>query len=468
MIKLIIFDLDGVLIESKNIHFNSLNFALEKVGYHKISYAEHLKNFDGLPTLKKLHLLSRKNNYYKSKILITDYDQIIKIKNKYTAEFFQSNIKFNPRIYNLFKKLCYKYKIAIATNSIKNTLKKSIKKLKINDYVDYFLSAEDVKNPKPHPEIYLKCIMHFNFKPAEVLILEDSYYGRSSAIDSGANLFPVTKISDVNYSKIINFIKKIEISNFSKNKLWQDDKLNVLIPMAGAGSRFSEAGYTFPKPLIEVNKKTMIQIVLESLNITANFIFIIQSKHQKKYNLKSLLKTLHPNCIILETDGLTKGAACTTLLAKKFINNSNRLIIANSDQFIEWNSGKTMYDIYSKKVDGAILVFKSLHPKWSYAKVDDDDRVIEVAEKKVISNMATVGVYYWRHGSDYVRCAEKMIKKNIKTKGEFYVCPVFNEAILEKKIIKVAHVTNMWGLGTPEDLDYFKQNYDFKKNKKFN
>ena len=463
MIKLIIFDLDGVLIDSKKVHFNSLNTALEKVGYPKISYAEHSKRLDGLPTVKKLHLLSKKNNFYKSKILISDYDKIIKIKNRFTVKFLKSNIRFDYKIYNLFKKLSYNFKIAVATNAIKNTLKSSLIKLKINDYVDYSLSAEDVKQPKPHPEIYLKCIMHFNFKPSEVLILEDSYFGRSSAIDSGANLFPVTKISDVNHSKIINFIKKVEINNFSRNKLWQDDKLNVLIPMAGAGSRFYEAGYTFPKPLIEVHKKTMIQIVLESLNIKANYIFIIQSKHQKKYNIKSLLKTLHPSSIIVETDGLTKGAACTTLLAKKFINNPNRLIIANSDQFIEWNTGKTMYDIYSRNVDGAILVFKSLHPKWSYAKVDDNDCVTEVAEKKVISNLATVGVYYWRHGSDYVRYAKKMIKKNIRTNGEFYVCPVFNEAILAKKKIKVAHVENMWGLGTPDDLEYFKQNYNFKK-----
>jgi len=468
MIKLIIFDLDGVLIDSKKIHFNSLNIALEYAGYPPISYTEHLKKLDGLPTLKKLNLLSKKDSFYKFKILNSDHDKIIKIKNKYTAKFLKSEIKYNDKIYNLFKKLSYNYKIAVATNAIKNTLKTSLKKLRINSFIDYSLSAEQVKKPKPHPEIYLKCIINFNVKPSEVLILEDSYYGRSAAIDSGANLFPVTTISDVNYSKITNFIKKIESSNIPKNKFWHDDKLNILVPMAGAGTRFSEAGYTFPKPLIEIHKKTMIQLVLDSLNIKANYIFIVQSKHQKKYNINSLLKTLYPTSIILETNGVTKGAACTTLLAKKFIDNSNRLIIANSDQFIEWNPGKTMYDIYAKNVDGAILVFKSLHPKWSYAKVDANDYVVEVAEKKVISDLATVGVYYWRRGSDYIKYAKNMIKKNIKTNGEFYVCPVFNEAILEKKRIKVAHVDNMWGLGTPEDLNYFKENYNFyKKNKIF-
>ena len=152
---------------------------------------------------------------------------------------------------------------------------------------------------------------------------------------------------------------------------------------------------------------------------------------------------------------LTKGAACTTLLAKKLINNDNPLIIANSDQFIEWNSSKTMYKFISKKADGGILTFDSIHPKWSYAKTDKNGNVLEVAEKKVISNHATVGVYFWKRGSDYVNYAQEMIKKNIRVKNEFYVCPVFNEAIKDNKKIIIENVDEMWGLGTPEDLELF-------------
>ena len=156
----------------------------------------------------------------------------------------------------------------------------------------------------------------------------------------------------------------------------------------------------------------MIQWVVDSLNIKAQYIFIAQKEHVKQYNLESVLKMMEPNCKIIELDKLTEGAACTTLLAKEFINNSNPLIIANSDQFIEWNSSKTMYKFTSQKVDGAILTFKSIHPKWSYAKCDENKIVQEVAEKKVISNNATVGVYYWAKGSDYVNYAEQMINKN--------------------------------------------------------
>jgi dTDP-glucose pyrophosphorylase len=240
---------------------------------------------------------------------------------------------------------------------------------------------------------------------------------------------------------------------------WKDDKLNVLIPMAGAGSRFEKAGFTFPKPLIEVNKKPMIQVVIENLNIDANYIFVVQKSHRQKYNLDTLLSLIVPNCKIVETDGITEGAACTALLAKKLINNNKPLFFANSDQFVEWNSNEFMYKMNENKCDGGIVTFKSTHPKWSFAKIDEVGLVSEVAEKKPISDNATVGFYYWKKGSDFVKYAEEMIKKNIRVNNEFYVCPVFNQAINDSKKIRNFEIDKMWGLGTPEDLDYFIKNY---------
>ena len=242
------------------------------------------------------------------------------------------------------------------------------------------------------------------------------------------------------------------------NTPWIDDKINVLIPMAGKGSRFAQAGYTFPKPLIEINKKPMIQWVIESLNIQGNYIFIIQKDHQDKYNIRSLLNSLKPNCKIIELDHVTEGAACTTLLAKNLINNDHPLVMANSDQFVQWDSNKTMYNFTNKNFDGGILTFEALHPKWSYAKIDSQTNLVtKVAEKEVISKNATVGIYYWKKGSDYVKYAEQMIKKNIRVNNEFYVCPVFNEAISDNKKIAIAKVSEMHGLGTPEDLNAFLQ-----------
>jgi dTDP-glucose pyrophosphorylase len=236
--------------------------------------------------------------------------------------------------------------------------------------------------------------------------------------------------------------------------------MNVLIPMAGAGSRFEKAGYTFPKPLIDINNKPMIQVVVNNLNIEARHIFIVQESHYEKYNLNTLLKLISPNCEIIKVNGITEGAACTTLLAKELINNNEPLVLANSDQFMEWDSNEFMYSMIADDIDGGIATFKSTHPKWSFAKLNDDGYVVEVAEKNPISDIASTGIYYYKKGSDYVKYAEEMIKKNIRVNNEFYVCPVFNEAILDNKKIKVFNINKMWGLGTPEDLDYFLKNYN--------
>jgi hypothetical protein len=198
--------------------------------------------------------------------------------------------------------------------------------------------------------------------------------------------------------------------------------------------------------------------IVENLNIDANYIFIVQKSHLEKYNLSQTLNLIAPNCKIVCVDGLTEGAACTTLLAKDFIDNDSPLLMANSDQFVEWFSDEFMYNMNTSSVDGGILTFNSTHPKWSYAKLDNNGFVSEVAEKNPISNIATVGIYYWKKGSDYVKYAEQMIEKNVRTNNEFYVCPVFNEAILDNKKIKTFNIEKMWGLGTPEDLKYFLEN----------
>jgi len=203
----------------------------------------------------------------------------------------------------------------------------------------------------------------------------------------------------------------------------------------------------------------MIQVVAENLNIKANYIYLVQQSHREKYNLDTLLNLITPGCKIISVDGLTEGAACTALLSKKYIDNDSPLFFANSDQFVEWDSNEFFYKMNETKADGGIITFKATHPKWSFAKIDEQGLVTEVAEKNPISDKATVGFYYWKHGSDFVKYAEQMIKKNISVNNEFYVCPVYNEAIQDKKEIRVFEVEKMWGLGTPEDLNYYLKNY---------
>lgn len=235
--------------------------------------------------------------------------------------------------------------------------------------------------------------------------------------------------------------------------------MKIVVPMAGAGSRFETAGYTFPKPLIEVQGEPMIAKVVKNLNLQGQYIFLVQKAHYEKYNLQGLLTLIAPGCKIVQISGLTEGAACTVLKAKEYINNNGPLIIANADQYIKWNSFETISSFNEKDTDGGILSFTSVHPKHSFARVGSDGYVTDVAEKNPISNNATVGIYHWKQGSDFVRYAEQMIAKNIRTNNEFYICPVYNEAIQDGKKIKISPVDEMWGMGTPEELNNFLNHY---------
>jgi len=449
--KLVIFDLDGVLVEAKNIHYDALNEAL---GEYAISWQEHLSTYDGLKTTQKLQMLTEQKG-----LPIEEHDVIWETKQHITLQKLKE-LKPNQTLQSVMNALVEDgYKIAVCSNSIRKTVLTVLSKLGIMEFMDYIISNEDVQNSKPHPEMYWRAISKMGCLPEETLIVEDSPYGLLAANRSNAHVLRVKNPTEVTYTNIFKKLTEIEMGVTNNNLKWEDNKMNVLIPMAGAGSRFQQAGYTFPKPLIDVKGKPMIQVVVENLGIDANFIFVVQKEHREKYNLDTLLNLIAPNSKVVEVDGLTEGAACTALLAKEYIDNDNPLFFANSDQFVEWDSTEFMYKMNETDADGGIVSFRATHPKWSFAKVDENGLVTEVAEKNPISDIATVGYYYWKHGSDFVKYAEEMIEKDIRVNNEFYVCPVFNQAIEDGKQIRTFDIPKMWGLGTPEDLKYYLENY---------
>ncbi len=447
MIELVLFDLDVVLIYANKLHYEALNIALGP--QYAISEDEHTNIFDGRKTKEKLEMLTDRK-----RLPIDQHQKIYDEKQKITIKLI-SELKPLPEIVELFKELeSQGYKIGVCSNSIRRTVLTALAKIDLMEYCSVIISNEDVKNSKPHPEMYWKAMSMMNTLPEKTLIVEDSPPGLLAAERSRANYIRVDNPYGVTREKIMSNLNGKQL-----NKKWKDDNLNVLIPMAGAGSRFQQAGYTFPKPLIQVHDKPMIQVVVDNIGLDANYIFVVQKEHNNQYNLETMLNLIAPNCKIVEVDGITEGAACTALLAKKYIDNDKPLFFANSDQYAEWDSMEFMYNMQETDADGGIVTFHATHPKWSFAKVNDKGIVTEVAEKKPISTNATVGFYYWKHGSDFVKYAEKMIDKDIRVNNEFYVCPVFNQAIEDGKTIRIKQIDKMWGLGTPEDLDYFVKNF---------
>ncbi len=238
--------------------------------------------------------------------------------------------------------------------------------------------------------------------------------------------------------------------------------LNIVVPMAGRGSRFATAGYIDPKPLIKVGGRPMIQWVIDNIRPAQphRFIFICLAEHLVHYpQIRPQLEALCPDCAIVTVDRVTEGAACTVLLARDLIDSEDALMIANSDQFVELPVDDYLRKLEVERADGLIMTFWADHPKWSYCRLRADGTVSEVVEKKVVSNDATVGIYNFARGRDFVAAADTMVARNLRVNGEFYVAPVYN-LLIERGARVVVMPTGrdgsgMHGLGTPEDLQRF-------------
>lgn len=236
-------------------------------------------------------------------------------------------------------------------------------------------------------------------------------------------------------------------------------KINILIPMAGRGKRFKQKGFEVPKPLIEFKGKTMIEYAIKSLDIKGNYIFIVYKYSDESLNIKlsEILNNICSGCRIIEIDYITEGPACSALLAKEFINNDDELIITNCDQIMNWDSSKFINFIKEDKFDGLVVTYDSDTNKNSYIRVDENGYGLELAEKKVISNLSLNGIHYWRKGKYFVESTQSMIEKNIRVNNEFYISQTYNELISKYMKIGNYHIglDNHHAVGTPEDLEKY-------------
>jgi NDP-sugar pyrophosphorylase family protein len=249
--------------------------------------------------------------------------------------------------------------------------------------------------------------------------------------------------------------------------------MNIAILMAaGVDNFFKEKNYSFPKPLVEINNKTIAQHVVNSIEPFIQrgdkIIFVVRKDDNDKYYLNKTLKLLAPNSIVISIPGQTAGGAISALLSIEEVNELDPLLIMNGDQIIEDDLLKLTNNFVNLDVDAGTLVFNSVHPRWSYIKCDEEGYVIEAAEKKPISNLATAGFYYYKIASDYFDSAKKMILKDSHVDGQFYVCPVFNEIVLNGKKIGVYKIeqNKYHSLMTEKMIKQYEEyliNLDFKK-----
>ena len=236
--------------------------------------------------------------------------------------------------------------------------------------------------------------------------------------------------------------------------------MNLVIPMAGDSKIFKDAGFKYNKNFTEINHKPLFQRVFDSAkNIgEGNFIFVVSKEDAQKFHINKSLKLLAPNCRVIVAQGQTAGAACSVLLAAEFIDNDDELIIFNGDQVLECDLKKILSKFRAENWDGGIVTFESLHPRWSFVRLDENNFVIETAEKDPISNHATAGFYYFKHGKDFVESVKAMIHKDANVNGFYYVCPAYNEMIIRQKVIGCVEIDsrNYYPLTTPKEVDEYE------------
>ena len=237
--------------------------------------------------------------------------------------------------------------------------------------------------------------------------------------------------------------------------------INVVIPAAGKGSRFASAGWKKPKPFIDVNNKSMLERVIGNISPTQSNIHLLLNKDHIQKNSVTVSALRQFSDTLIEVTELTEGTACTVLLAKEHFDNLSPMMVANSDQLVDFDVDKYVDDCFDRNLDGSILVFRNpeRNPKWSFARLDSEGLVVEVAEKKPISDLATVGIYLFSKGCEFATAARDMIDKNDRVNNEFYTCPVYNYMIKKGARIGVYEVLaeSMHGIGTPEDLSVYLQ-----------
>ena len=456
-IKAIIFDLDGVLIDARTLHYEAFRQAFESLSPpHTLSWKEHEELYDGLSTRQKLEKMIDMKI-----ILKEDAARISSEKQRITNILIEKTVKARPYLINLLKTLRSEgYTLVCATNSIRETLDTMLNTVKISEFFSFTLSNNDVDNPKPSPDIYSLSFNKLGLLPTECLICEDSPHGRKAAYSSGAYVLEIEDANDLTLEKIHKKINSIQ-----NNIPIVDSTIQIVIPMAGEGSRFQKAGYTVPKPFIDVRGKYMIQWVIDNVKSTKynlEFIFLCREKHLEN-NSMSFLDKMGASYKIVPVKTLTEGAACTVLLAKNVLNPELPIVIVNSDQYLEWDADSFYTSLLNPTYDGVISTFYSPDPsdiKWSFVELDENTRITKVAEKIWLGPNATTGIYGWKRASDFILYTEQMIQKNIRVNNEFYVCPVYNEAIQDSKKIRLVECKKLWGLGVPNDLDNFLNNYN--------
>lgn len=456
-INLIVFDLDGVLVDSRPLHYRALNIALEALDpKYVITPEQHAATFDGHPTTVKLNMLHEARGLPRA-----SFDAVWRAKQDATMTAIDETIVRNDRLCTVLSALKKRgFTLYVATNAIFCTAKQMLIRNGAFEYIDYLFSNEDVSMTKPHPEIYMKAMMRAKARPDQTLILEDSPLGRQAALASGAHLLPINVPDDVTLAAIDARVAEIDAAAAREacgTSGTSTSNINVLVPIAGRGGTFRAPGNAFPKPLVDVAGKPMIQRVYENVRApfgTQHFCFATRRDDNRQFRIDLMLRMLDPSCTVVTIDDHTRGAAETCLRAAhacEELRDDEPLMIVNGDQIVDWNIGHFIYCMEAKGIDAGMVTHRSIHPQWSYVTLGPDGFVDHVHEKEPRSDVAVAGIYYFRRGRDFFEAAEVALNASLTTGGEVYLSDVINTLIDTGKHVRHHMVSGFTSMATPAE-----------------
>ena len=441
-----IFDLDGVLVDFAALHRSAFLEALNCIHPEKqIDDVFHATYLEARSTRQKLVIMKEHHSFI-NEAAVSDLKQKITQEKLKTAHVYSSTRDALTYLKN------QGVRMSVCSNSMRATVLTSLQKLVPLDYFDVILSNEDVTNPKPNPDIYNAAITQLKIDPSTAIVFEDSPVGKAAARAAGLKVFEIVDALDLTQ----RFVELV-----LRDRMASPTHYNIVIPMAGLGSRFSAAGYTTPKPFLPIFGTPMYLKVIQNVvpsALHATIHIIIREEHRAMFDAAEKPANIRIHAV----PALTEGAACTALSVKSEINNADPLIIANSDQYLEWEVENFYRALIHPDYDGVISTFHqpdSTDLRWSYANVNEDGSVTQVAEKQYIGPLATTGIYGWKRGADFVADAESMISANIRVNKEFYVCPVYNTGVAVGRKFRTFNCKKMWGLGVPTDYENFLSHF---------
>ena len=462
VVNAVVFDLDGTLVETRDLHKVALNEALRAVAGEEyvISDEEHHAQFDGLSTAQKLKKLNAQKN------MNPDLNKAVwEKKQELTNTMVSQTVKPDKRIAAVIRHLKQRgYPVAVASNCIRSSVDLILKCLGIYDLVDLSVSNDDVEIAKPAPDIYARAAACFGLRADELLVVEDAPFGWQAALSSGAHLMPISCPADVTLDSVSEKIAEINNTHHP---------VVVIVPLAGPIPLVHGASGAkgFHPSLYDIRGKSAIEHAMQS---------VVSRRHPMKFVFVVLGDSIPDAVLMRATNWLptsivrlpapTRGALESVLAAERFICEDSPLLICDGCHVDEWRPGSDIDELLDARgCTAAVTVTPSYDERWSYATIDPDGFVSSVQEKAKISNHALTGLYMWRQGKDFIRDAKLAMSHGPRVRGRLYVAPVLNYTISSAGgRVRSVPVRYMHSLGThSEVLQFALRNYALTRDVEF-